>query len=175
MSKKENFWTQVISAMNGAMTFGGLSPSGDVRSSIELQGADGRHFIDLSEDGVREGWTTINAPGAIQINAGEDLEKDQHGIFINTENGDIILRAKDGRIRIEGTDVEIVASNNFLVNAVEAVKIDSKNITIDAVQSLKLLTTGALTIDGKLATQILSPIVHAITCATDPEKKPGEI
>ena len=51
----------------------------------------------------------------------------------------------------------------------------SENITIDAVQSLKLLSTGALTIDGKLATQILSPIVHAITCATDPEKKPGEI
>jgi|TARA_R100000005_G_C4994893_1_gene201822 hypothetical protein len=180
MSEKKNFWTQVISAMNGALTFGGISPFKDVRSSVEIQGLDGRHFIDLTEDGVREGWTTINSPGATQINSGEDLEKGQQAIFLNAENGDITIASQKGKIRIEGTDVEIVATGNtpegvFWVRANESAKIDSKNITIDAKQSLKLLTTGALTLDGKLGMQILSPICHAVTCATDPEKKPGEI
>ena len=35
----------------------------------------GRHFIDMTEDGVREGWTTMNSPGATQINAGEDSKQ----------------------------------------------------------------------------------------------------
>ena len=34
----------------------------------------------------------MNAPGATQINSGEDLSKGQNAVFINAENGDIILR-----------------------------------------------------------------------------------
>ena len=34
MSEKKNFWNQVWSAMNGAITFGKLSPKGDVTSSV---------------------------------------------------------------------------------------------------------------------------------------------
>ena len=45
MAEKRNFWTQVWSAMNGALIFGGLSPKGDVTSSVELKGLDGRHFL----------------------------------------------------------------------------------------------------------------------------------
>jgi hypothetical protein len=180
MAEKKNYWTQVIGAMNGAISFGGLSKDKAVTSSIELQALDGRHFIDLTEDGVREGWTTINSPGATSINSGEDLSKGQNGIFLNAENGDIIIRAKDGKIRIEGTDVEICATGgdpegNFLVNANQSAKIDSKNITIDAKQSLKLLSTGFMTINGKLGTQILSSIVNGVSCATNPDKKPGQI
>ena len=105
MAEKKNFWTQVIGAMNGSISFGGLTKDKAVTSSVEIQGLDGRHFIDLTEDGVREGWTTVNAPGAVNINAGEDLSKGQNGIFLNSENGDIIIRARDGKVRIEGTDV----------------------------------------------------------------------
>ena len=81
MAEKRNFWTQVLSAMNGALSFGGLSPKGDVTSSVELKGLDGRHF-DMTEDGERKGGTLISCPGAFQVNASEDLEKTQHGIFI---------------------------------------------------------------------------------------------
>ena len=95
MAEKRNFWTQVIGAMNGAISFGGISKDKSVTSSIELKGLDGRHFVDLTEDGVREGWTTMNAPGATQINSGEDLSKGQNAIFINAENGDIILRSSE--------------------------------------------------------------------------------
>ena len=180
MAEKKTFWSQVISAMNGALSFGGISPFKDVRSSVELKGLDGRHFLAFDEDGVREGWTTLNSPGATQINTGEDLEKGQDALFINAENGDVIIRARDGKIRIEGTDIEFVATGNspegvLWIKANEAVKIDSKNITIDAKQSLKLLTTGVLTLHGKLGMQILSPIIHGATCATDSEKKPGQI
>ena len=47
MSEKKNFWNQCWSAMNGAITFGKLSPKGDVTSSVHIQALDGRHFICL--------------------------------------------------------------------------------------------------------------------------------
>ena len=180
MSEKKNFWTQVWSSMNGALSFGSISPKKDVRSSVKLRGLDGRHFLTMDEDGVREGWTTMNSPGATQFNTGEDLRKGQNAFFINAENGDVIIRARNGKVRIEGLDVEICATGNnpegnFWVKANDAVKIDSKNITLDAKQGLKLLTTGLLTLDGKLGMQILSPIVNGASCATNPAKKPGKI
>ena len=180
MAEKRNFWTQVIGAMNGAISFGGISKDKSVTSSIELKGLDGRHFIDMTEDGVREGWTTLNAPGATQVNSGEDLSKGQNAIFLNAENGDIILRARDGKVRIEGTDVEIVATGQdpegvVWVEGNQSIKLDSKNITLDAKQSLKLLTTGVLTINGKLGTQLISPIINGVSCATNQKKKPGQI
>ena len=45
MTQKRNFWTQVWSSMNGAITFGGLSPFKDVTSSVEIKGMDCRHFF----------------------------------------------------------------------------------------------------------------------------------
>lgn len=180
MAEKKNFFTQILGAMNGALSFGFLSPKGDVTSSVKLQGLDGRHFFTIDEDGVREGWTTLNSPGATQFNTGEDLKKGQDAFFINAENGDVVIRARDGKVRIEGTDVEICATGNnpegvFWVKANDSVKIDSKNITLDATQGLKLLSTGVLTLDGKLGMQILSPIVNGASCATNPAKKPGKI
>ena len=60
MTTKKNFWTQVISTMNGMITFGGLSQQEDVTSSIELKALDGRHFISLDEDGPRTGLSLIH-------------------------------------------------------------------------------------------------------------------
>ena len=57
MSEKKNFWNQVWSAMNGAITFGKLSPKGDVTSSVHIQALDGRHFMSFDEDGERTGYT----------------------------------------------------------------------------------------------------------------------
>ena len=180
MAEKVNFFTQVIGAMNGALSFGFLSPKGDVTSSVKLQGLDGRHCFMMDEDGVREGWTTLNSPGAIQFNCAADLSKGQNGIFMNAENGDIVIRARDGKVSIEGTDIDICATGNapegvFWVKANDSVKIDSKNITLDAKQGLKLLSTGILTLNGKLGMQILSPIVQGVSCATNPDKKSGQI
>ena len=180
MAEKRNWWTQTISAMNGALSFGKLSPKGDVTSSVDLQGLDGRHFVDLTEDGVRKGWTTMNAPGAVQINAGEDLKKEQDAVFMNAENGDVIIRARNGKVRIEGLDVEISATGTsgegfVIVGANEDVKVDGKNITLNGKNCLKLMSTGVLVLDGKLGMQILSTMCYGASSSSDNRKKPGQI
>ena len=181
MAEKKNWWTLVISTMNGMITFGGIDADKSVRSSVELCGTDGRHFFDMSEDGTRKGWTTCNSPGAFQVVAGEDLKEDQNAMVFIAENGDIVISSERGRIRIEGVEVEITATGsspqgNFKVLANENVDITaSKNLSLNGKQSSKLLTTGLLTLDGKLGMQILSPIIKGTCGATNPRKQPGQI
>ena len=194
MSEKCNFWAQEIGTQNGVIKFGALSPDGDVTASVQIVGVDGRHFITMEEDGNRRYWTTMNAPGAFQINAGEDLavnnpdaegrknKVNQNAIFINAENGDVTIRARNGKLRLEGLDIEMVATGNapegvLWARANETLKLDSKNITVDGKQSVRIVSTGLLVLTGLLGTQILSPLVNGVTAASARKliPKPGKL
>ena len=193
-AKKSNFWAQEIGTQNGVIKFGALSPDGDVTASVQIVGVDGRHFITMEEDGARRYWTTMNAPGAFQINAGEDLavnnpdaegrknKVNQNAIFINAENGDVTIRARNGKLRLEGLDIEMVATGNapegvLWARANETLKLDSKNITVDGKQSVKIVSTGLLVLTGLIGTQILSPLVNGVTAASARKliPKPGKL
>ena len=193
-AEKKNFWAQEIGTQNAVMKFGALSPEGDVTASWQVTGVDGRHFIAMDEDGKRKGWTTMNAPGAFQINSGEDLlvigenatggrenKVEQTGMFFNCENGDLVIRARNGKVRIEGLDVEIFAKGNqpegvCWLRGNETVKLDGKNDTIDGKQSYKIVSTGILTLSVLLGVHIIAPLVTGITAASIPKgimPKPG--
>ena len=177
MSKKKNFWNQVISAMNGAITFGKLSPKGDVTSSVHIQALDCRHFMAFDEDGPRTGYTLLNSPGSTFIHSGEDLTQEQIGVMILSKNGDINIKATKGKIKLEALDIELVANGNspqgvIWANANETLKLDSKNVTIDGKQSLKVMTSGLLTMRGGLGTQMLSPLIEGVSRALTKDKLP---
>ena len=177
MSKKKNFWNQVISAMNGSITFGKLSPEGDVTSSVAIEARDGRHFMCLDEDGPRTGYTLMSAPGSTFIHSGEDLERKQEAVVILAENGDIHLKATNGKIKLEALDIELIANGNapqgvIWANAYETLKLDSKNVTIDGKQSCKVMTSGLMTIRGGLGTQMLSPLIEGVSAAMSKLKLP---
>ena len=177
MSEKKNFWGQVWSAMNGAITFGKISPKGDVTSSVHIQALDGRHFMCFDEDGPRTGYTLLSSPGSTFIHSGEDLKKEQEAIMILAKNGDIHLKATNGKIKLEALDIELVANGNsphgvIWANAYETLKLDSKNVTIDGKQSCKVMTSGLLTMRGSLGTQMLSPLIEGISRALTKDKLP---
>ena len=177
MSAKKNFWNQCWSAMNGAITFGKLSPKGDVTSSVHIQALDGRHFMCFDEDGPRTGYTLLSSPGSTFIHSGEDLKKEQEAIMILSKNGDIHLKATNGKIKLEALDIEFIANGNaphgvIWANAYETLKLDSKNVTIDGKQSCKVMTSGLLTMRGSLGTQMLSPLIEGISRALTKDKLP---
>ena len=177
MSEKKNYWSQVWSAMNGAITFGKLSPKGDVTSSVHIQALDGRHFMSFDEDGERTGYTLMSAPGSTFIHSGEDLTQEQIGVMILSKNGDINIKATKGKIKLEALDIELVANGNspqgvIWANANETLKLDSKNVTIDGKQSLKIMTSGLMTIRGGLGTQLLSPLIEGVSRALTKDKLP---
>ena len=177
MTQKKNFWNQVWSAMNGSITFGKLSPEGDVTSSVAIEARDGRHFMCFDEDGPRTGYTLMSAPGSTFIHSGDDLTQEQIGVMILSKNGDINIKATKGKIKLEALDIELIANGNspqgvIWANANETLKLDSKNVTIDGKQSLKIMTSGLLTMRGGLGTQMLSPLIEGISRALTKDKLP---
>jgi len=180
MSEKKNFWNQVWSAMNGSITFGKLSPKGDVTSSVAIEARDGRHFMCFDEDGERTGYTLMSAPGATFIETGDDLTQQQQAVMILSKNGDITLKAANGKIKLEALDIELMAkgtNGQIRANANETLLLESKNVTIDGKQSLKLMTSGLLTISGGLSTQLFTPLVEGVSRALTKDKlpQPGEV
>ena len=177
MSEKKNFWNQVWSAMNGSITFGKLSPKGDVTSSVAIEARDGRHFMCFDEDGDRTGGTSLSSPGGTWITTGDDLTREQQAVMILAKNGDITIKAANGKIKLEALDIELIANGNaphgvLWAKAEEALKLDSKNVTIDGKQSCKIMTSGLMTIRGGLGTQMLSPLVEGVSAAMSKVKLP---
>jgi len=166
MSEKTNYWTKKISAQDACIIFGGISPEKDVRSSFQVKALDGRHFLSLDQDGQRKGWTTLVSPGTTQIKSGLDLKAGQNAIFVEAENGDIIVKATDGNIRFEGDKIEFVAREEFNVEAHNKIDINSQNINIDARARMRVRANQFLSVDAPCGIEILSGIIKGVSCAT---------
>ena len=166
MSEKTNYWTKKISAQDACIIFGGISPEKDVRSSFQVKALDGRHFFSMDQDGQRKGWSTLVSPGTTQIKSGLDLQAGQNAIFVEAENGDIIVKATDGNIRFEGDKIEFVARQEFNVEAHNKIDINAQNINIDARARMRVRANQFLSVDAPCGIEILSGIIKGVSCAT---------
>ena len=167
MSEKKNYWTQAIGTQDALIQFGGGSSEKDVTSSFKVRALDGRHFFTMDQDGQRKGWTTLVSPGATQIITGEDLVKGQNAIFVEAENGDIIIKATDGNIRLEGDKIELVAREEINMEAHNKIDINSNNVNIDARARMRIRANQFLSIDAPCGMEILSKIIQGVSAATD--------
>ena len=121
----------------------------------------------MDQDGQRKGWTTLVSPGATQIITGEDLEKGQNAIFVEAENGDIIIKATDGNIRLEGDKIDLFAKEEINMEACNKIDINSNNVNIDARARMRITARQFLLIDAPCGMQILSKIIQGVSAATD--------
>ena len=166
MSEKTNYWTKKISAQDACIIFGGISPEKDVRSSFQVKALDGRHFLSMDQDGQRKGWSTLVSPGTTQIKSGLDLKAGQNAIFVEAENGDIIIKATDGNIRFEGDKIDFVARQEFNVESHGKIDINAQNINIDARARMRVRANQFLSVDAPCGIEILSGIIKGVSCAT---------
>ena len=167
MSEKTNYWSQKISAQDASIIFGGISPEKDVTSSFMVKALDGRHFLTMDQDGQRKGWTTLVSPGCLQLKSGLDFKEGQNAIFIEAENGDIVIKATDGNIRFEGDKIDFVARDSFSVEAHNKIDINSNNVNIDARARMRIRANQFLQVDAPCGMQILSKIIQGVSAATD--------
>ena len=167
MSEKKNYWTQAIGTQDALIQFGGVSSEKDVTSSFKVRALDGRHFFTMDQDGQRKGWTTLVSPGATQIITGEDLEKGQNAIFVEAENGDIVIKATDGNIRLEGDRIDLFAKEEINVEACNKIDINSNNVNIEARARMRITARQFLLVDAPCGMQILSKIIQGVSAATD--------
>ena len=171
-TSKKNYTAIRYGNDHGSVSFGHIHKDGAVTSDVLLQGSDGRHGLTMDKDGPRKGWTTLTSPGNLSIKAGLDNTEAQDTIFINAENGNIDIIATNGKIRLQGTDIELIAvgeggsKGNVRIKANENIELDADNkILINAKSMYKLATAGKAEIVANSAMTIYASVIRGVSDA----------
>ena len=167
---KQNYTAIGLGNDHGSIRFGHVHKQGDVTSSVMLQTPDGEHFLTLDKDGTRKGWTSSMGPGNFQVECGSAKEKNEDSLILNAKNGNIIIVATNGKIRMEANDIELIArgeggsEGNIRLKATESIETDSKKLLMSAKTAYKIATPG----NGEIiANSVLKIYGSIIRCVTD--------
>ena len=180
---KKTYTTNCIGSNDhGSVTLGHLHKDGAVIADVLIQASDGRHSIVLDKDGPRKGCTQITAPGRISIMSGEDRGEAEDTLMIFAKNGNIDIIARNGKIRMQATDIEMVAvgeggsKGNITMNASENIKMDAKKILANAKTFLKLASQGNVEMAANSGMKIYASMIREITdaCAVKDSKVGGQ-
>ena len=109
MAEKKNFWTQVISSMNAVVKFGSVSPDKQSIETMRVAANDSRHHFFMNET-LKS--SVLMSPGKTTIQCGEDVKRDDRALSIRSKNGDILIAAEHGRIKIQAKNIEFVATSD---------------------------------------------------------------
>ena len=155
----------------GSVKMGHVHKQGDVTAGIGLYTPDAEHQLSLDIDGQRPGWTIATAPGAFQVECGSKMEEAENSVLITAVNGDISIVATNGKIRLQGTDIELTAvgegqtKGNIKLEATENVLIESKKVVVTAKTLYKLCTSGDAEIVANGVLEMYGSIIRGVTDA----------
>ena len=176
---KSNYDCTVISSnVHACVSTGKIHKPGDVTSAFCVETADGRHNFFMDADGPRKGWTTSTSPGVFQVECGEhpdiedvDEKEALDSLVFICKNGNTVIRNKNGKIRLEGTDIELIATGegsskgNIRIDAKETVDIKCKKLNADAKSLIKLTSPGVVELSANACMKIYSSIIRGVTDA----------
>lgn len=169
---KQTYTTLRYGNDHGSISFGHIHKQGDVIADVMLQASDGRHSIILDKDGERKGSTQITAPGRITIESGIDKKEAEDTLVIHSHNGNLNIIASNGKIRLQGTDIELIAvgeggsKGNIRIDAPSGhIALEGKEITVSAKSIYRLVSTGRAEISANSCMTIYSSMVRGVTDA----------
>ncbi len=148
VTAKQNYTAVKYGNDKGTLRFGHIHKKGDVTSGCMLDTPDGRHQFSLDIDGQRKGWTTSTSPGNFNLLAGEDNTEPQDTITIGAVNGNICITAHNGKIRLQGTDIELIAvgeggaKGNIKMEATESIITNAKKTMLTSKAFFRISTPG---------------------------------
>jgi hypothetical protein len=168
---QQNYTAIGLGNDKGSFQSGRVHKQGDVTAGPGLYTPDGEHQLSLDIDGKREGWTVSTSPGAFQVECGSKMEEAENAVIITAVNGDISIKATNGKIRLQGTDIELVAmgegqtKGNIKLTSSENVIVESKKVLVTAKTMYKIATpgTGQLVANGVL--EMYGSIIRGVTDA----------
>ena len=138
-----------------------------------LDTPDGRHQFSLDIDGQRKGWTTSTSPGNFQVLAGEDNTEPDDTLILNAVNGNICITAHNGKIRLQGTDIELVAigeggeKGHIKCTATETFTVhETKKIILDSKIMTKITTTGIMDIAANTCLKMYASLIKGVSDAS---------
>lgn len=166
---KQNYTAIRYGNDHGSISFGHIHKNADVTSGVMLQAFDARHSVILDNDGPRKGCSQITAPGRVVIESGQDSTESEETLFIHSWNGNIAIIASNGKLRLQGTDIELVAvgeggsKGNIRINASENIELDAKKVLVNAKSLYKLATPGTAEIVANTVMEIYAPIIRGVS------------
>jgi len=118
----------------GVVNVDGVISAFKVTCATDLGGVP--HYFQMDKSGgsrtnPRKGGTIFRGPGPFKIQHGDAVEKDIPGVYIDSGNGDLVLKSQ-GRIRIEAQDIDLIATGGggehgvININANEKILANSK-------------------------------------------------
>ena len=146
-STKKNYSAIRYGNEKGSISFGHIHKDAAVTSGVMLQTPDAEHSISLDIEGEREGWTSVVQPGNFQVECGSANEEPEDSLILNAKNGNICITATNGKIRLQGTDIELIAIGD---------KGDRGNIKIDATENV-LVECNKYLLNAKAMYRMCSP------------------
>ena len=169
---KQNYSAVRTGTDKGSISFGHLDKKATVTSGVKLDTPDGRHQLNLEIDGIRKGWTSSTSPGNFQVECGSDNEEADTSLVLNSLNGDICITAHNGKIRLQGTDIELVAigeggsKGHITCSATETFTVhETKKIILDSKSLTKITSGGIMWIASNSCMKIYSSIIKGVTDA----------
>lgn len=168
---------------DGQIEFGKLHLSNvnldsDVTSGVFLQAYDSRHFMSMDVDGVRKGWTLNRCPGTYEILCGTETKERDLGFFLLSENGDIVIRAPKGRIRLSALDIDIraIGSDNtrgsINIDSNQSVNIKTGSFDVKASVGMNFFTPYTCNIIANTSMTMASNFINGLTSAS--KSKPNK-
>lgn len=165
----------------------GSKTDADVTSGVFLQAGNARHYMSMDNDGARQGWTSNRSPGPYQIWCASDhagkvpgpqskgpQSGDWPGVgfFLLAENGDIIIRAPKGRIRMSAMDIDIRAEGPDLtrgtvnIDSNESVNIKTGNFDVKAQKGITIFCPKTINIASNTSLNFLANFMSGLSSAS---------
>lgn len=148
MAELKNYHTIRYGTAEGELKFGHITQDSVLSAVLLRNGKSKNHYITMDASGPphRKHGTICRSPGSFQVRAGDNVDKDVPGVYVEAVSGDLVLRAPSGRVRIEGVNIDLIASGADGQNGV---------ITIDANEKV-LVRAQTIDISSKVSTRLFS-------------------
>lgn len=181
MAKKESRDAARYGTRNGEIKFGHVHNDQVLSAVMIRSGYDYRQYITMDADGKRKGTITSVTPNTYQIKCGHDTKRKGVAFLVEALNGDIVLNAKNGDVRIEGKNVMIVAKQSsgdnkngvVSIEGNEKVDIRSKNIELNGSSVVKFFSAGSCELTAKSSMNFTAGLFAAVDNAcSGGESKP---
>ena len=170
MSQKENNHPFQIGTEHGCIGIGVVNTYSNEIDAFKISnGPDaGRHYIRGQETGSKEdgskGSTHIVCPGTLSALTGKDIinyppgsdePRGLNAMFFEAENGDIVLTAPRGKIKIAAEAIEIIAEGSdgktgvVDISADDKINLKTQIIDINSTVSTKIFSEDTVHVIGK--------------------------
>ena len=170
---KQKYTSQTIGKNEkGSVWIGPIHKQGDVTSAVVLRNEQDRtHQLCLDIDGERPGSTTSTSPGKLQMTCGDNMKEAEDSCLIEARNGNIIIKASNGKIRMEATDIEMVTTGegetkgNVKITSSENIILNCKKLQTNSSVYTKLCSAGDFETAANGVMSIYGSLFNAITDA----------